>query len=355
MKKSITALALTVMFCFVCIISASAVSELSPDETLTRKRAYYAGINNSVALLSKNIGSLENVQIKRIVVQSKKDFTSEADVKNTAVAEAQDDSSDLSVCIYIQFSASNSSSVQEYLFSRYLAVDSTYTLCSLNSFKLDVFNYNFGISYISNASESIASGISYAADTYWLDIDLSDYQNSGYSLSIPFQQPSGNEATALFPLLRMRAYYSSINDSFSVLSQKIGSLQNIQIKRIIVESSKDFISEADVKENIRSESKTRPLHPSINFYFLFSASKGSSTCDYVFTHMPVFYTAYGLTPLTSINTDTINFKTDVSHLESYSAYIASGIAYTNVLGGQYYLDINLSDYQAQGYSLVIAD
>lgn len=44
------------------ILSASALSD---DEALVRKRAYYAGIESSLSLLSRNLGTLENVQIQK--------------------------------------------------------------------------------------------------------------------------------------------------------------------------------------------------------------------------------------------------------------------------------------------------
>ena len=67
MKKRILSVFITVIALVPFILSAFAFSN---DEALARKRAYYAGIENSLSLLSQNLGTLENVQIQRIVVRS---------------------------------------------------------------------------------------------------------------------------------------------------------------------------------------------------------------------------------------------------------------------------------------------
>jgi hypothetical protein len=351
MKKSIAALALSVMLCFVCIISASAVSELSPDEALTRKRAYYAGINNSVALLSKNIGSLENVQIKRIIVLSPTDFTSEAAVKDAIISASQHlFSLSAFVTVYIQFSASDGATVQDYLFNHALASGSICTLSPLNSSDTNVGNYFTAVSSLSNPAYQIASGVAHTSRFYYLDIDLSDYQNSGYPLSVPLVTGI-DESSALFPLMRMRAYYPEINNVISLLSQTTTSLKDIQIKRIIVRSSNDFTSTETVSENILAESQKDPLVYTITISVQFSASDGDSVDDYLFWHSPAS-SSYSWCPMFFPDAGISNYNDAITCLANYGTHIAPGIA-KGSFGGSYYLDIDLNDYQSSGYSLAI--
>ena len=352
MKKSIAALVLTGMLCFVCILSASAGSTLSPDEALIRKRAYYSGINNSVALLSKNIGSLENVQIKRIVVLSPTDFTSEAAVKDAIISASQHLFSRAAfVTVFIQFSASDGSTVQDYLFKHTLASGSICTLSPLNSSDTDVGTYSNVVSSLSNPAYQIASGIVHTPRFYYLDIDLSDYKNSGYSLSVPLVTEN-DESSALFPLMRMRAYYPEINNVISALSQAT-NLKDIQIKRIIFRSSSDFTNSETVSENIRAESQKAPLVYTITISVQFSASDGDSVDDYLFWHSPAGF-SYSWCPMSFPDAGVSNYNAAVTDLANYGTYIAPGIA-KGSFGGNYYLDIDLSDYQAQGYSLLIAN
>ncbi|MCI6742543.1 MAG: hypothetical protein MR452_07935 [Faecalibacterium prausnitzii] len=356
MKKSITALALTVMFCFVCIISASAVSELSPDEALTRKRAYYAGINNSVALLSKNIGPLENVQIKRIVVLSPTDFTSEAAVKDKIISSSHKFIPMSLLCVYIQFSASDGNSTQDYLFSHFLASASVCSLSPMDSSSTEVNNYNAAMIVLDRPDYRVASGIAHtdtAPALYYLDIDLSDYQSAGYSLSVPISA-TDNDSSALFPLIRKRAYYAAINDAISHIPENAGSLKDIQIKRVIISSFKDFTSAEAVSENILTESQKKPMVCTVTINIQLSASDGSSVQDYLFGAFPA-RSSYRLYSMTSSESAVSNYIHFVSYLEDYGRCIAPGIAYLNVFGNSYYLDIDLNDYQSSGYSLLIAD
>ena len=90
MKKRILSIFITAIVLLPFILSASALSD---DEALVRKRAYYAGIESSLSLLSRNLGTLENVQIQKIVVRSPKDLTTETDVKEFTVSQSQKDDS----------------------------------------------------------------------------------------------------------------------------------------------------------------------------------------------------------------------------------------------------------------------
>ncbi|MFR5849335.1 MAG: hypothetical protein ACLUFD_06990 [Faecalibacterium sp.] len=86
MKKRLLSILITVIALVPFILSAFAFSD---NEALVRKRAYYAGIENSLSLLSQNLGALENVQIQKIVVTSPKDLTTETSVKEFTVKQSQ--------------------------------------------------------------------------------------------------------------------------------------------------------------------------------------------------------------------------------------------------------------------------
>ena len=71
-------------FFFTLLISASfllGASALTDEESVQRKRAYYAGIDSTVQLLSNHLGNLTDATIERVVVTSLQDFTSEDAVK----------------------------------------------------------------------------------------------------------------------------------------------------------------------------------------------------------------------------------------------------------------------------------
>ena len=363
MKKSIAALALSVMLCFVCIISASAVSELSPDEALTRKRAYYAGIENSLSLLSQNLGALENVQIQKIVVTSPEDLTTETAVKEFIVKESQKSFSLFSrpriINVYIQFSASENGIQQDYLLDHALSLGSIYDLAPLNAPEQSKFASSRAVYYIalerldSDNGCLVAPGAAYDGGDYYFDIDLSDYQNTGHSLSIPLQQ-TDDSTTALFPLIRKRAYYRNIEQGLSLLGKLRAryGLSNAQVKRIIVASSSDYTSEADVDKALEAYANKRltlTFSP-VKISILYSASDGNNTQDYVFTYDPSFPSSFP--PNQYITTSLTVFNNDAAHFNNYRDCLAPGFAYNSTMG-KYYLDIDLNDYQSSGHSLAV--
>lgn len=367
MKKKFIAAAVTVFLCLSFVFSASA---LSADEALVRKRVYYPGINNTVLLLSNNLGDLSNVQIKRILVTSPKIFTSEEDVKDYTISEARKNFSLSSISVTIRFSAFNGRSTQDYIFNRYLSLGSSYTLSPLSDSDASVvFNYNSSVSCLSSPSMCIAPGIAYQNliiyDQYYHDIDLVDYQNLGYSLSVPLQQSSDSSLVSLFPLMRKRAYYPTINHELSLLSSSLGSLKDVQVKRIIIKSLKDFTSCEAVEANIAEETSADTASYTILVDIQFSASDSSGVHDYLFYHYPAAGASCLLLPLTSVTTIAealasdenlvlYNYNSYLSTLSNYGDVLAPGIAYTNLTGDNYYIDIDLTDYQTSGYSLAVA-
>lgn len=186
MKRIISLLA-TILISLTCLLSASALTD---EEVTQRKRAYYAGIDSTVQLLSEHLGNLTDATVERIVVTSLQDFTNEEAVKENI----QYETSKLflpgyTVEVTIQFTARENENVQDYIFDHYLPAGTTYNLTCVSNSNLITYNYNNAVSYFSDYGKSIGDGVAkldVLRTTYFLDIDLSDYRNSGYSLSLPY-------------------------------------------------------------------------------------------------------------------------------------------------------------------------
>ena len=362
MKKRLLSILITVIALVPFILSAFAFSD---DEALVRKRAYYAGIENSLSLLSQNLGALENVQIQKIVVTSPKDLTTETAVKEFTVKQSQKFFSfSPLIKVFIQFSASENGIQQDYLLNHTLSLGSIYDLAPLNAPEQSKFGSSRDVYYIalerldSDKGRLVAPGAAYDGGDYYFDIDLSDYQNTGHSLSIPLQQ-SDDSTTALFPLIRKRAYYRNIEQGLSRLGELRAhyGLSNVQVKRIIVASSSDCTSEADVDKALEAYAKrlTLKLSP-IEISILYSASDGNNTQDYVFTYDPSFPSSFSPNRFSSSPDDLTvflnSFNNKASHFNNYSDCLAPGFAYSSTMG-KYYLDIDLNDYQSSGHSLAV--
>lgn len=163
---------------------------MTDEESVQRKRAYYAGIDSTVQLLSEHLGNLTDATVERIVVTSLQDFTNEEAVKENV----QYETSKLflpgyTVEVTIQFTARENENVQDYIFDHYLPAGTIYDLTPAASSNLTTYNFNNAVSYFSDYGKSIGDGVAkldVLRTTYYLDIDLSDYRNSGYSLSLPY-------------------------------------------------------------------------------------------------------------------------------------------------------------------------
>ena len=186
MKKIVSSLA-TILLCLMCLLSASALTD---EEAAQRKRAYYAGIDSTVQLLSEHLGNLTDATVERIVVTSLQDFTNEEAVKeNVQYESGKLILSGYTVDVTIQFTARENEKAQDYVFNHYLPAGTTYDLMPASSSNLTTYNFNNAISYFSDYGKSIGNGVAkldVLRTTYYLDIDLSDYRNSGYSLSLPY-------------------------------------------------------------------------------------------------------------------------------------------------------------------------
>ena len=280
MKKRILSIFITAIVLLPFILSASALSD---DEALVRKRAYYAGIESSLSLLSRNLGTLENVQIQKIVVRSPKDLTTETDVKEFTVSQSQKDDSLLEILspshvlpirVYVQLAASENGIQQNYLFEHTLSYSSLFSLVPLTSPEQSESGSTQSVYYIalkaldSEQGHLIAPGAAYYIDDYYFDIDLSDYQGAGHSLSIPLQQ-SGDSSSALFPLIRKRAYYRNIEQGLSFLERLHAEygLSNLQVKRIIVSSRPTASAKQMLTRPLRIMRKSVPSLPLLKFQF----------------------------------------------------------------------------------------
>ena len=361
MKKRLLSILITVIALVPFILSAFAFSD---NEALVRKRAYYAGIENSLSLLSQNLGALENVQIQKIVITSPEDLTTETAVKEFTVKQSQKFVSLSHIDVYIQFSASENGIQQDYLFDHYLSQGSIYNLAPLTAPEQSETGSSQAVYYTalkqldSDNDRLVAPGAAYYGGNYYFDIDLSDYQNTGHSLSIPLQQ-SDDSTTALFPLIRKRAYYRNIEQGLSLLGRLHADygLSNVQVKRIIVACSSDCTSEADVDKALVAYANKRSKFSPVTISILYSASDGNNTQDYVFTYDPSFPSTFSQNQFSSspdyITIFLTSFNNKSSYFNNYSDCLAPGIAYSSNLGGTYYLDIDLNDYQSSGHSLAV--
>lgn len=195
MNKKITVFIITFFLSISCLLSASALTD---EKSVQRKRAYYAGIDSTVQLLSEHLGNLTDATVERIVVTSLQDFTNEEAVKENV----QYETSKLflpgyTVEVTIQFTARENENVQDYIFDHYLPAGTIYDLTPAASSNLTTYNFNNAVSYFSDYGKSIGNGVAkldVLRTTYYLDIDLSDYRNSGYSLALPYVKSQGSDA-----------------------------------------------------------------------------------------------------------------------------------------------------------------
>lgn len=175
---------------FISIFFLLTASALTDEESIQRKRAYYAGIDSTVQLLSGHLGNLTDATIDRIVVTSSQDFTSEDAVKENAQYEAGKLLlTGYTVDVTIQFSARDNENAREYVFNHCLPAGTAYNLTPASNANLITYNYNNAVSYFSDYGKMVGNGIARLdvfGTRYYLDIDLNDYKNSGYSLSLPY-------------------------------------------------------------------------------------------------------------------------------------------------------------------------
>lgn len=192
MKKKILALLLMAALCLSLAVPCFAAS-LSESEVLSRKRAYYPFINESIKKLYEIRPETKNSKIDRIFANANNDYPTSAIIE----AKRSDYSvSTLPVSIYLQLTYEG----QEYIFFNALSNSDTWELGKYShslfadSYSRDVTKPYATLIDIASGSdtylkEKIGDGIyiynGVSGDRYLLDIDLNDYQSCGYSISDP--------------------------------------------------------------------------------------------------------------------------------------------------------------------------
>ena len=204
MKKKILALLLTAALCLSLAVPCFAAS-LSESEVLSRKRAYYPFINESIKKLYEIRPETKNSKIDRIFVNSNNDYPT-SDIIESKRSDFSE--STLPVSIFLQLTYEG----QEYIFINALSNDDDEYEIGQYSHSLfaDVYSRDVTKSYatlidVASGSdtylkEKIGDGIyifnSASGDRYLLDIDLNDYQSCGYSISDPdCSKPIVNSST----------------------------------------------------------------------------------------------------------------------------------------------------------------
>lgn len=187
MKKKIVAAVSTMLLGIVLALNTFALTD---EESVQRKQAYYPCVESVVKLLSDNTSHLSNISVKRIIVESSKDFTTAEAVKENVQNESRKFITLSTIGVSVQFSAVDDSSPQEYVFTHYMAAGSTYDLVLASSSTMTVYNYDSSVKYLNDFGLTIGNGVAYTMGDYYLDIDLSDYQNSGYTLTLPIVKPA---------------------------------------------------------------------------------------------------------------------------------------------------------------------
>lgn len=193
MKKKILALLLTVALCLSLAVPCFAAS-LSESEVLSRKRAYYPFINESIKKLYEIRPETKNSKIDRIFANSNNDYPT-SDIIESKRSDFSE--STLPVSIFLQLTYEG----QEYIFINALSNDDDEYEIGQYSHSLfaDVYSRDVTKSYatlidVASGSdtylkEKIGDGIyivnGASGDRYLLDIDLNDYQSCGYSISDP--------------------------------------------------------------------------------------------------------------------------------------------------------------------------
>lgn len=195
-KRSI----LRIVCLFILSINLSAIAfaqaTLSYDEVMVRQRAYYPLVNQFIGHLYEKEASRIPIEIQRIIVASPGDFTTAEAVQTQISQEGFLPSLEL----YIQFNAGGT----EYVFHSYPSNYPTYDLVPVSSSTLVASNYSYGCKYLDgqggDSIQILGDGYvlqSVLSPKYYVEIDLTDYQNSGYSLTEAIYNTDAERAAAV--------------------------------------------------------------------------------------------------------------------------------------------------------------
>lgn len=198
-KKSILSIVCLFVLSISLAVTAFAQATMSHEEVMVRRRAYYPIINQFIGHLYEKEANRMPFEIQRIIVGSPGDFTTAEAVQTQISQEGFLPSLEL----YIQFRTSNADGT-EYVFHSYPSNYPTYDLVEVSSSTIVASNYNYGCKYVDGqGGDSIQIlGDGYALQSvlsqkYYLEIDLADYQNSGYSLTGAVYNTDAERAAAV--------------------------------------------------------------------------------------------------------------------------------------------------------------
>lgn len=202
MKKKLLAFLLMMALCLSLSIPCFAAT-LSDSEVLSRKRAYYPFINESIAKLHEISPQTRNAQIDRIFANANNDYST-PDIIESQRAASSTSSYSISVIFHMTYEGA------EYIFINVLTpANDTYELgkfthsiwaddCSRNVTSLYDTMLDVSSGSDTYLKEKIGEGIFIfnggTGERYLLDIDLNDYQSCGYSISTPSSKTSAADA-----------------------------------------------------------------------------------------------------------------------------------------------------------------
>ena len=156
-------------------------------------------------------------------------------------------------------------------------------------------------------------------------------------------EPLSNEEV----IAQKRAWYPLIKTCEEKLNEKAKSksLQNIEIDRIVVESTKYLTTESEVN----AAASERKFIPNITIYLHFSSIQQGKSSKYIYTYMPQ-NNYEDLYDETSSNLTVHNYNAEISILSgnfdpSFCTFIGDEYVYNSTLSGRYYIALDIADYQ----------
>lgn len=203
MKKKVIALLMTVMLCLSLAVPCFATS-FSEEEVISRKRAYYPFIDESLSLLYNLRPLAKEAQIDRVFISSTGDYCT-PDIIESKRSEASSQNYPVEICIHMN----NYNSDGEWIFLNVLANDKLYEFGKFTAYADDIsldvttayqsllnITKGFGILNRTQKGDGFFVYSSKSGTRYLLDIDLNDYQACGYSVSEPTVVETEGETSA---------------------------------------------------------------------------------------------------------------------------------------------------------------
>lgn len=132
MKKKVIALLMTVMLCLSLAVPCFATS-FSEEEVISRKRAYYPFIDESLSLLYNLRPLAKEAQIDRVFISSTGDYCT-PDIIESKRSEASSQNYPVEICIHMN----NYNSDGEWIFLNVLANDKLYEFGKFTAYADDI-------------------------------------------------------------------------------------------------------------------------------------------------------------------------------------------------------------------------